>query len=108
VPAVPGADDDSVTRQAMDAASMVIICVSEQYKDSVNCRIEAQYANHRLNQGRLKSIMYVMMQEHYTPISRENACDVRRMNCMNACTSLVLTCSQDKHLLPFLCFTIMF
>jgi hypothetical protein len=62
--------------EAIEAANVVIICVSKQYKESANCRMEAKYANQRLKKGKLK-IVYVMMQEEYTTVSCEDTCDVR-------------------------------
>ena len=72
---ISGATDERMA-EAIEAASVVIVCVSKQYKESANCRMEAKYANQRLKKGKLK-IVYVMMQEEYTTVSCEDTCDVR-------------------------------
>jgi hypothetical protein len=46
---------------AIDEADVVIMAVSREYKDSANCRLEAEYAH---IQG--KRIVYMMMQEDFT------------------------------------------
>jgi hypothetical protein len=52
----------------------VIVCVSRQYKQSSNCRMEAKYANDRFKRGRLK-LLYVMMDAQYTTRSEPECVD---------------------------------
>ena len=59
---------DERMAQAVEASSIVIICVSKQYKERPNCRMEAEYANQLFKKKKLK-IMYVMMQDTYTTVS---------------------------------------
>jgi hypothetical protein len=46
---------------AIDTASIVLICVSREYSESTNCRLEAEYA-HEQN----KVVYYLMTQAHFT------------------------------------------
>lgn len=73
VPAM-SVDNDRIT-EAIDAASVMIICVSYQYKLSANCRCEASYASQRAKRGKIR-LLYVMMQEEYTTVSSPDSCDV--------------------------------
>ena len=47
--------------KAVESAAVVLVCVSQRYKESLNCRSEAEYAYH-LN----KHIIPLMMQGNYT------------------------------------------
>jgi hypothetical protein len=47
--------------EAIDEAEVVLVAVSREYKDSANCRLEAEYAH---IQG--KRIVYMMTQEDFT------------------------------------------
>ncbi|KAL3855662.1 hypothetical protein ACJMK2_014869 [Sinanodonta woodiana] len=47
---------------AVEAAHVVLICMSQKYKDSPNCRLEAEYA-HKLN----KNIIPLKMERRYEP-----------------------------------------
>ena len=69
-----GSTDERMA-EAIEAASMVVVCVSRQYKERPNCRIEAKYTNQRYKKGRVK-IVYLMMQEEYTTESKPEYCDV--------------------------------
>ena len=60
--------------EAVELSSVVIVCVSRQYKESANCRMEAKYANRLLSMGHIDGIIYVMMQEHYTTHSQPDSC----------------------------------
>merc|ERR1711981_1214338 len=53
---------------------MVVIAVSKAYKESVNCRMEGQYANRERNHGDVK-VEYIMMDESYTTISKGTRVD---------------------------------
>ena len=53
---------------------MVIIFVSREYKNSFNCKAEANYARGLVKKGRLKMI-FVMMQADYTTHSEPEFCD---------------------------------
>ena len=46
------------TFAAIDEADIVLVAVSREYRDSANCRLEAEYA-HTQN----KRIVFMMMQE---------------------------------------------
>ena len=60
--------------QAVELASVVVVCVSRQYKESANCRMEAMYAHQRQLKKKLE-IIYIMTQEHYTTQSSVETCD---------------------------------
>jgi hypothetical protein len=67
---VPGVGDGAVEEtmaKAVEYAHTVVICVSQQYKDSVNCRTEAKYALALSKPGKDGSpkLVYVMMDEQY-------------------------------------------
>jgi len=47
---------------AVENASCVLICMSEKYKDSPNCRLEGEYTNKNK-----KLFIPLMMQQNYTP-----------------------------------------
>ena len=47
--------------KAVENAAVVLVCVSQRYKESINCRSEAEYA-YKLN----KDIIPLMMQRNYT------------------------------------------
>jgi hypothetical protein len=66
---------DEKMAEAVESASVVIVCASKPYKESANCRLEAKYANQRLKKGKLK-VMFVMMQQEYTTVSGDDCCDV--------------------------------
>jgi TIR domain len=68
-----GALDDKMA-EAIEAAKFVIVFASKSYKHSANCRYEAKYANQLCRQGLLQ-IIYVMMDEGYTPNSKPNRMD---------------------------------
>jgi hypothetical protein len=46
---------------AIDGAEVILVCVSREYKDSANCRLEAEYAH-----VKKKRLHFLMMQEDYT------------------------------------------
>ena len=48
--------------KAVENAAVVLICISQRYKDSKNCKYEAEYA---YQQG--KQIIPLMMQRNYSP-----------------------------------------
>lgn len=73
VPPMEGSTDDRMA-EAMEAASVVIICLSKIYKERPNCRMEAKYANQLFKKGRVK-VVYVMMQTEYTTVSEPHCCD---------------------------------
>lgn len=61
-------------QQALSHAVAFIMCVSQGYKHSANCRFEANHAHQLQAKGELK-IVYVMMQEHYTTSSTPTQVD---------------------------------
>lgn len=58
-------DTDDVMADAIQHAEAVIICVSPQYKESINCRSEAKYCKARQFQTKNLELIYVMMNENY-------------------------------------------
>ena len=73
VPPMAGSTDERMA-EALEAAQIVIMCVSRIYKERPNCRMEAKYANHLYKKGKLQ-ILYVMMQQDYTTVSEPHYCD---------------------------------
>jgi hypothetical protein len=74
VPTMSSGAADERMAEAIEASRFVIICVSREYKVSSNCRMEANYASIREKTGNLK-LLYVMVQEDYTPVSLPNLVD---------------------------------
>ena len=69
VPSMSG-DTDERMAQAIEASHAVIVCVvSPQYKESVNCRSEAQYCKVWKKSHGLQ-LLYVMMDNEYTTVSK--------------------------------------
>jgi len=66
---------DERMAEAVEASSVIVVCVSRPYKERPNCRMEAKYANQLLKKGRLR-ILFVMMQMDYTTVSEPDCCDV--------------------------------
>jgi hypothetical protein len=54
-----GSVDDRMA-EAVEHSYAVIICVSEEYKQSDNCKFEANYASARLKQSELDYILFVL------------------------------------------------
>ena len=73
MPPMAGCTDDRMA-EALEAAQVVVVCVSRMYKERPNCRMEAKYANQLFKKGRLQ-ILYVMMQPTYTTVSEPDCCD---------------------------------
>ena len=63
VPAMSGNTDD-IMAEAIEKSSYAIVCVSRDYKESPNCRMEGKYINDLSKRHKLKMI-YVMMDENY-------------------------------------------
>ena len=57
-----------VMAKAIEVADVVIIFVSRAYRDSYNCKLEGRYAQVR-ERANLVKILFVMMEEDYTPES---------------------------------------
>jgi len=57
-----------IMAQAIENADVVVIFVSRAYRDSYNCKLEGKYAQVRERAG-LTKILFVMMEEDYTPES---------------------------------------
>jgi len=57
-----------IMAKAIELAEFVIIFVSRSYRDSYNCKLEGKYAQVRERAG-LTRILFVMMEEDYTPQS---------------------------------------
>jgi hypothetical protein len=68
-----GSVDDRMA-EAIQLSDTVLICVSEDYKHSSNCRIEADYAKMLARRG-LTKVVFLMMNEHYTTVSSPKFCD---------------------------------
>jgi DNA-directed RNA polymerase subunit F len=60
---------------AIEASDTIIICVSPMYKLSSNCRIEASYASVLARRHQRLKILFVMMDDEYTTVSRPAYCD---------------------------------
>jgi len=69
VPKLSG-DIEANLAAAIDAAHVVIICVSLPYKESINCRSEASYCKLKS-----KKVLYVMMNENYHTRSSPQSVD---------------------------------
>ncbi len=67
-----------IMAEAIELAEFVVVFVSRAYRDSYNCKLEGKYAQIRERAG-LAHIMYVMMEEDYTPLS------VRNVRCACVC-----------------------
>jgi hypothetical protein len=65
---------DAIMAAAVEASSHVVVCVSREYKNSVNCQQEATYARQFEKKGKLK-IIYVMMQSDFTSVSQPDSVD---------------------------------
>lgn len=63
-----GGDTDAAMAAAIDNSATLLVLVSEKYKDSVNCRYEASYANTLRKKGKL-NILFAMCQPDYTTVS---------------------------------------
>lgn len=64
---------DERMAEAIEAAETIIVCVSPQYKESANCRMEAKYATARAKKGLLKLIFVMMFEDYHT--HSENSVD---------------------------------
>ena len=73
VPSMSG-DTDERMAQAIEASHAVVVCVSPQYKESVNCRSEAQYCKVWKKSHGLQ-LLYVMMDNEYTTVSKTQTVD---------------------------------
>ena len=73
VPSMSG-DTDERMAQAIESSHTVVVCVSPQYKESVNCRSEAQYCKAWKRTHGLQ-LMYVMMDDEYTTMSKTQTVD---------------------------------
>jgi hypothetical protein len=62
-----------IMAEAIELAEFVVVFVSRAYRDSYNCKLEGKYAQIRERAG-LAHIMYVMMEEDYTPQSVSDVC----------------------------------
>lgn len=69
-----GGHTDSKMAEAIELSAFVIICVSLAYKESANCRMEANYANQLAKKGILRTA-FVMMQSDYTTVSSPHSVD---------------------------------
>lgn len=60
---------------AIETADTIIVCISPAYKLSSNCRLEASYAHILARRHQRPKILYLMMDEQYTTISKPHYCD---------------------------------
>ena len=67
-------DVDDRMAEAIEASGYIIVCVSPQYKESANCRMEAKYAAARNKKGKLQ-LIFVMMCENYHTASQPDSVD---------------------------------
>jgi hypothetical protein len=72
-PSMQGDIEDAMAEAIQKSFAMVVF-VSQQYKESVNCRAEAKYARAREANGFLK-LIYVMVDENYHTRSSPRAVD---------------------------------
>jgi hypothetical protein len=72
-PSMQGDIEDAMAEAIQKSYAMVVF-VSQQYKESVNCRAEAKYARAREANGFLK-LIYVMVDENYHTRSSPRAVD---------------------------------
>ncbi|XP_072028525.1 uncharacterized protein [Amphiura filiformis] len=56
----------SAMADAVQKSDVILICMTEQYKDSQSCRSEASYA-YKLNKKRNKKIIPLLLQDGYEP-----------------------------------------
>jgi hypothetical protein len=73
LPSMQGDIEDSMA-EAIQRSYAMIVFVSSQYKESVNCRAEAKYARAREANGFLR-LIYVMVDENYHTRSSPRAVD---------------------------------
>eukprot|EP01041_Mallomonas_annulata_P016772 gene16772-34858_t len=71
--AMSGATEDCIA-QAIELSSTVILCVSREYKESANCRLEAEYAQQLAKKGKL-NLIFAMMDSEYTTVSKPDYLD---------------------------------
>ena len=64
-----GGESNKKMAEAVEKSHTVLVFVSKEYNESVNCQKEAKYAHQRRDQGRV-NIHYVMMQKDYTTVSK--------------------------------------
>jgi len=64
---------DDVMAEAIETSAAIIVCVSQPYKESANCRMEGKYATTRAKKGKVQ-LVFVMMDREYTTVS-ENSID---------------------------------
>lgn len=88
---ISGATED-VMAEAVERSCVVVICVSKEYKESANCRLEAKYAQQLFKKGRIR-LAFVMMNEEYTTVSKEQSVDGED-------ASRVLSCRVAPLVLP--------
>jgi hypothetical protein len=68
-----GSSED-VMAEAVERSHTVIICVSPQYKESANCRLEAKYAQQLFKRKQVQ-LLFVMMYPDYTTVSQARVVD---------------------------------
>jgi hypothetical protein len=67
-PRIEGDTADAMAR-AVESSMAVIVCVSREYCESGNCRLEAKYAWGLKQRGEL-DMLFVMLQEDFTTVSK--------------------------------------
>lgn len=73
-----------IMAEAIEMAEFVVVFVSRAYRDSYNCKLEGKHAQIRERKG-LAKIIYVMMEEDYTP---QSVCPWK--SCIDLCRRLGL------------------
>ncbi len=59
---------------AVESSYAVIVCISPEYKQSIDCRMQAKYANDLFKRGKLK-LLYCCMNASYTTLSQPECVD---------------------------------
>ena len=70
-----GATED-VMSEAIERSCVVVMCISKEYKESANCRLEGKYAQQLYKKGKCR-LAFVMMNEEYTTVSQGQGVDGR-------------------------------
>ena len=70
-----GATED-VMSEAIERSCVVIMCISKEYKESANCRLEGKYSQQLYKKGKCR-LAFVMMNEDYTTVSKGQGVDGR-------------------------------
>lgn len=65
---------NSVMADAVESSALVVAIISEGYKKSANCRMEAEYA-FQLKRNEVLDMVYIMADPNYTTLTKERRVD---------------------------------